>query len=119
MIVGQPIEPLSSAEKEAVAGWFGGKGHRMLWCVANSDYPAHGSNLELSQHICNDLPDYLAQKGFDVKLRSDYVSIEDTKSNASRSYRVIALVEPAPRYDAELLALGTKKVLIHGSGAVA
>ncbi|BES80799.1 hypothetical protein [Pyrodictium abyssi] len=119
VIIGQPIEPLSDAEKEAIAGWFGGKGHRALWCAADSDYPAQGGNLELSQHICNDLLDYLAQKGFDVKLRSDYVSIEDTKSNAGRSYRVIALVEPAPRYDAELLALGAEKVLMHGPGAVA
>lgn len=119
VIIGQPVDPLTDAEKEAVANWFGSKDARALWCATDSDYPAQGGNLELAQHICNDLLDYLAQKGFDIKLRSDYVSIEDTKSNAGRSYRVIALVEPAPRYDAELLALGAEKVLMHGPGAVA
>jgi FKBP-type peptidyl-prolyl cis-trans isomerase len=75
--------------------------------------------MELAQHICNDLLDYMQEKGIPVKLRSDYVSVEDTKSNAGRSYRVIALVEPANRFDAELLALGAEKVLMHGPGAVA
>lgn len=119
VIIGQPVEPLSKAEKDAVASWFGGEGRKALWCATDSDYPAQGGNLELAQHICNDLLDYLAQKGFDVKLRSDYVSIEDTKSNAGRSYRVVALVQPPSRYDADLLALGAEKVLMHGPGAVA
>ena len=119
VIIGQPVEPLSQQEKDAIVAWFKGEGAKALWCATDSDYPAQGGNMELAQHICNDLLDYMQQKGINVKLRSDYVSVEDTKSNAGRSYRVIALVEPAKRYDAELLALGAEKVLMHGPGAVA
>ena len=119
VIIGQPVEPLSKAEKDAIVGWFKGSGAKALWCATDSDYPAQGGNMELAQHICNDLLDYMQQNGIDVKLRSDYVSVEDTKSNAGRSYRVIGLVEPPKRYDADLLALGAEKVLMHGPGAVA
>jgi len=119
LIIGQPVEPLSQEEKDAVVSWFKGAGAKALWCATDSDYPAQGGNMELAQHICNDLLDYMQQKGIDVKLRSDYVSVEDTKSNAGRSYRVIALVQPPKRLDAELLALGAEKVLTHGPGAVA
>ncbi len=119
VIIGQPVEPLSKAEKDAIVSWFKGEGAKALWCATDSDYPAQGGNMELAQHICNDLLDYMQQNGIPVKIRSDYVSIEDTKSNAGRSYRVIALVEPPQRYDANLLALGAEKVLMHGPGAVA
>ncbi len=118
VIIGQPVVQLTDAEKEAVTNWFKGSGYKALWCATDSDYPAQGGNLELAQHICNSLLDYMAQHGVPVKLRSDYVSVEDTKSNAGRSYRVIALVEPPARYDAELLALGAQRVLMHGPGAV-
>lgn len=119
IIIGQPMEYLSDAEKEAILNWLNSKGHKALWCAADSDYPAQGGNLETAQHVCNDLLDYLQMNGVDVKLRSDYVSIEDTKSNAAKPYRVVALVKPPARYDADVLAIGAEKVLMHGPGAVA
>ena len=119
IIIGQPMEYLSDAEKEAILNWLNSKGHKALWCATDSDYPAQGGNLETAQHVCNDLLDYLQMNGIDVKLRSDYVSIEDTKSNAAKPYRVVALVKPPARYDADVLAIGAEKVLMHGPGAVA
>ncbi|ABM79945.1 hypothetical protein [Hyperthermus butylicus] len=119
IIIGQPIYPLSDAEKEAIASWLGSATAKALWCATDSDYPAQGGAQEAAQHICNDLLDYLAESGFPVKLRSDYVSVEDPSSCAKRSYRVIAYVEPPARYDAELLKFGAEKVLMHGPGAVA
>ena len=117
LIIGQPVVPLSDAEKKAVLDWFKGDGS-VLWCATDSDYPAQGGNQELAQHICNDLLDYLAQNGVPVHLRSDYVSVEDPASNAGRSYRVVGLIEPPAKYDADLIALGAHKVLMHGPGAV-
>ncbi len=117
LIIGQPVIPLSDAEKKAVLDWFKGDGS-VLWCATDSDYPAQGGNQELAQHICNDLLDYLAQNGVPVHLRSDYVSVEDPASNAGRSYRVVGLIEPPAKYNADLIALGAHKVLMHGPGAV-
>ena len=117
LIIGQPVIPLSDAEKKAVLDWFKGDGS-VLWCATDSDYPAQGGNQELAQHICNDLLDYLAQNGIPVHLRSDYVSVEDPASNAGRSYRVVGLIEPPTKYNADLIALGAHKVLMHGPGAV-
>lgn len=119
VIIGQPVEPLSDAEKEAILNWVKSPGHKALWCATDSDYPAQGGNLETAQTVCNDLLDYLYSNGIPVHLRSDYVSVEDPTSNAGRSYRVVALVKPPARYDADLIALGAEKVLMHGPGAVA
>jgi hypothetical protein len=117
LIIGQPVTPLSEDEKKAVLDWLKGDGS-MLWCATDSDYPALGGNQELAQHICNDLLDYLAENGIPVHLRSDYVSVEDPVSNTGRSYRVVGLVKPPAKYNADLIALGAEKVLMHGPGAV-
>ncbi|MET1127911.1 MAG: hypothetical protein ABWW70_01140 [Thermoproteota archaeon] len=120
VIIGQPVDPLSDEEKQAVLSWFTSPGDKALWCAGDSDYPAQGGNLELAMTNCNDLLDFLASNGIDIKVRLDYVSIEDPVSNAGRSYRVVALVEPSTtKFGADLLALGAKKVLMHGPGAVA
>ncbi len=118
IIIGQPTEPLSDEEKEAIATWLNTTYQKALWCATDSDYPAQGGNQELAQYNCNDLLDYLGEK-YGIKLRSDYVSIEDPKLCAVKPYRVIAIVEPDNRYDANLLAFGAKYVLMHGPGAVA
>lgn len=119
IIIGQPTIPLSDAEKEAIASWLSKPVSKALWCATDSDYPAQGGAQERAQHICNDLLDYLSSKGFKINLRSDYVSVEDPKSCAKRSYRVIAYVKPPAKYDADLLKIGAEKVLMHGPGAVA
>ena len=118
IIIGQPTEPFSDEEKDAIASWLNTTYQKALWCATDSDYPAQGGNQELAMYNCNDLLDYLGQK-YGIKLRSDYVSIEDPKLCAVKPYRVIAIVKPDHKYDADLVALGAKYVLMHGPGAVA
>ncbi len=115
IIIGQPVEFFEDDEIEAIASWWNAHTQRVLWCAGDSDYPAQGGNLEIADHACDQLFEALK----DVRLRIDFVSVEDPISNAGRSYRVIALVEPPNRYNATLLKIGAKRVLMHGPGAVA
>lgn len=69
IILGQPSKPLTDAELSALRKWFY-SGGKVLWCAADSDYPAQGS--EESQVVCNDVAEYLG-----ARLRIDYVSVED------------------------------------------
>ena len=118
LIIGQPIEAFSDAEKNAIVTWFKEAGEA-LWCATDSDYPAQGGNLELAMINCNDLLDYMMGSGIDVNLRADFVSVEDPELNAGRSYRVVALVRPGDAFNASLIGLGAELVLMHGPGAVA
>ncbi len=109
IILGQPPKPLSEAELAALKKWFD-TGGKTLWCAADSDYPAQGS--EESQAVCNDVAEYLGSR-----LRVDYVSVEDSRHNARAGYRVVALVSPPPSLS--FLSFMANRVLFHGPGAVA
>lgn len=109
IILGQPPKPLTEAELAALKRWFE-TGGKVLWCAADSDYPAQGS--EESQVACNDIAEYLG-----ARIRLDYVSVEDTQHNAGRSYRVIGVVDPPPQLG--FLGFMAQRVLFHGPGAIA
>ncbi|MFN7105377.1 MAG: ABC transporter, partial [Pyrobaculum sp.] len=109
IVLGQPPKPLTEAELAALKKWFE-SGGKTLWCAADSDYPAQGS--EESQVVCNDVAEYLGSH-----LRVDYVSVEDTKHNARAGYRVIGVVSPPPSLS--FLGFMVSRVLFHGPGAVA
>ncbi len=113
IIIGQPTKAFSDDEIKAIADWFK-QGGKVLWCAGDSDYPAQGGVLEIADHTCDDI-----LKAIGSKLRLDFVSIEDTVSNAGKPYRVVALVKPDNKYGAEVVAYGAEKVLFHGPGAVA
>ncbi len=113
VIIGQPTKYLSDDEIKVLKEWFQSSG-KVLWCAGDSDYPAQGGVQEIADHACD-----AVLKAIGSKLRLDFVSIEDTKSNAGRPYRVVGIVEPDSRYGAEVIAYGAKKVLFHGPGAVA
>lgn len=114
IIIGQPTRYLTQQEVEVLKQWFHSLSGRVLWCAGDSDYPAQGGNQEIANHACDAL---LAAIG--SKLRLDFVSVEDTVSNAGKPYRVVGMVKPDPRYGAETIAYGVSKVLFHGPGAVA
>ncbi|MEM4493102.1 MAG: ABC transporter [Pyrobaculum sp.] len=109
IVLGQPTKPLSDAELAAVKKWLDGGG-RVLWCAADSDYPAQGS--EESQVACNDIAEYLG-----AHIRLDYVSVEDSQHNAGAGYRVVGVVDPPPQLS--FLGFMAQRVLFHGPGAVA
>ena len=109
IILGQPPKPLTEAELAALKKWFQ-TGGRVLWCAADSDYPAQGS--EESQVVCNDIAEYLG-----ARIRLDYVSVEDSQHNAAAGYRVIGVVNPPPQLG--FLGFMAQRVLFHGPGAVA
>lgn len=108
VIIGQPQAPLAPAEVAAIAGWFTGNPGRALWLAADSDYPAQGS--ELSQHAAN-----MVLETIGAQLRMDYVSIEDSVSNAGAGYRVVATTANC---EVPVLKFAAEKVLFHGPGAV-
>jgi hypothetical protein len=109
IILGQPSRPLTEAELAALKKWFE-TGGKVLWCAADSDYPAQGS--EESQVACNDIAEYLG-----ARIRLDYVSVEDSQHNAERGYRVIGVVDPPPQLG--FLGFMAQRVLFHGPGVVA
>jgi len=109
IILGQPPKPLTEAELAALKNWFE-TGGRVLWCAADSDYPAQGS--EESQVVCNDIAEYLG-----AHIRLDYVSVEDSQHNAGAGYRVVGVVAPPPQL--AFLGFMAQRVLFHGPGAVA
>jgi outer membrane murein-binding lipoprotein Lpp len=109
IILGQPPKPLTEAELAALKKWFE-SGGKVLWCAADSDYPAQGS--EESQVACNDIAEYLG-----ARIRLDYVSVEDSQHNAGAGYRVIGVVDPPPQLG--FLGFMAQRVLFHGPGAVA
>ncbi|NPA84476.1 MAG: ABC transporter [Crenarchaeota archaeon] len=113
LIIGQPTKYFTDAEIKNIANWFKEPG-KVLWCAADSDYPAQGGTMEAAQHACNAIFEAVG-----TKLRFDYVSVEDVKCNAGAPYRVIGKVKPDPKYDAQIIAFGAEKVLFHGPGAVA
>jgi hypothetical protein len=109
IILGQPSKPLTEAELAALKKWFE-TGGKVLWCAADSDYPAQGS--EESQVVCNDIAEYLG-----ARIRLDYVSVEDSQHNAGRGYRVVGVVDPPPQLG--FLGFMAQRVLFHGPGAIA
>jgi len=114
VVIGQPTQYLTKAELNALSKWFKSSPGKVLWCAGDSDYPAQGGNMEIAQHACD-----AVFKAVGSKLRIDFVSVEDTKSNAGAAYRVVGIVKPDARYNAQIIAYGAKKVLFHGPGAVA
>ncbi|MDT7874086.1 MAG: ABC transporter [Pyrobaculum sp.] len=109
IILGQPPKPLTEAELAALKKWFE-SGGKVLWCAADSDYPAQGS--EESQVACNDIAEYLG-----ARIRLDYVSVEDSQHNAGAGYRVIGVVDPPPQLG--FLGFMAQRVLFHGPGVIA
>ncbi|MEZ0319625.1 MAG: ABC transporter [Pyrobaculum sp.] len=109
IVLGQPPKPLTEAELSALKKWFD-EGGKVLWCAADSDYPAQGS--EESQLTCNDLAEYLG-----AHIRVDYVSVEDSQHNARAGYRVVGVIDPPPPL--AFLGFMAQRVLFHGPGVVA
>ncbi|MEM1597680.1 MAG: ABC transporter [Pyrobaculum sp.] len=109
IVLGQPPKPLTEAELSALKKWFD-QGGKVLWCAADSDYPAQGS--EESQVVCNDLAEYLG-----AHIRVDYVSVEDSQHNAGAGYRVVGVVDPPPQL--AFLGFMAQRVLFHGPGVIA
>jgi outer membrane murein-binding lipoprotein Lpp len=109
IILGQPPKSLTDAELAALKKWFE-TGGKVLWCAADSDYPAQGS--EESQVACDDIAEYLG-----AHIRVDFVSVEDSQYNAGAGYRVIGVVNPPPQLG--FLGFMAQRVLFHGPGAIA
>jgi len=109
IILGQPPKPLTDAELAALKKWFE-EGGKVLWCAADSDYPAQGS--EESQAVCNDVAEYLG-----AHIRVDYVSVEDSKHNAGAGYRVVGVIDPPPSL--AFLGFMAQRVLFHGPSVIA
>jgi len=109
IILGQPPKSLTDAELAALKKWFE-TGGKVLWCAADSDYPAQGS--EESQVACDDIADYLG-----AHIRVDFVSVEDSQHNAGAGYRVVGVVDPPPQLG--FLGFMAQRVLFHGPGAIA
>ncbi len=113
IVIGQPTQYFEKPELNSLKKWFEAPG-KVLWCAGDSDYPAQGGNMEIADHACD-----AVLKAIGSKLRLDFVSIEDPTSNAGAAYRVVGIVKPDPRYNAQIIAYGAHKVLFHGPGAVA
>ena len=109
IILGQPPKSLTDAELAALKKWFE-TGGKVLWCAADSDYPAQGS--EESQVACDDIADYLG-----AHIRVDFVSVEDPQHNAGAGYRVVGVVDPPPQLG--FLGFMAQRVLFHGPGVIA
>lgn len=109
IILGQPPKPLTEAELAALKKWFE-TGGKVLWCAADSDYPAQGS--EESQVACDDIAEYLG-----AHIRVDFVSVEDTEYKAGAGYRVVGVVDPPPQLG--FLGFMAQRVLFHGPGVIA
>ncbi|MEB3787983.1 MAG: hypothetical protein GSR78_04415 [Desulfurococcales archaeon] len=108
ILFGQPTLPLQPEEIQAIVEWFNAEGKpRLIWVAGDSDYPAQGS--EVAQQAMNQILEALGSK-----LRADYVSVEDEKSFAGKTYRVVGLVQPDP--EVAVLACGAEKTLFHGPG---
>lgn len=108
VIIGQPTQPFSPDEIQAIVDWFNAEGApRLIWVAGDSDYPAQGS--ETAQQAMNMILEALGSK-----IRADYVSVEDEQSYAGKTYRVVGLVEPDP--EVSFLACGAEKALFHGPG---
>ncbi len=115
VIIGQPQSPLKPEEVTALATWIKSTSDkvplRVLWIATDSDYPAQGS--EQAQETGNILLEAIG-----ARVRFDYVSIEDTVSNAGGAgYRVVAIVNPDP--EVAVLGYAAEKVLFHGPGPIA
>lgn len=108
IVIGQPTSYLSEDELTALVKWLEG-GRRALWCAADSDYPAQGS--EEAQKACD-----MVFEAVGSHLRVDYVSIEDPIHNCYAGYRVVALISPPP--ELAVLAYNAQRVLFHGPGAI-
>ncbi|MEO3994048.1 MAG: hypothetical protein QN229_07085 [Desulfurococcaceae archaeon TW002] len=109
VIIGQALRLVTPEEISALASWFNST-PRAIWLAGDSDYPAQGS--EMAQQVVNMVAEALGSH-----LRIDYVSVEDTISNAKATYRVVGTVDP----DSEVaeLGYGVKSALFHGPGPLA
>ncbi|WP_297536681.1 CGP-CTERM sorting domain-containing protein [Thermococcus sp.] len=114
LIIPQPTNPFYPDEVQAIKQWLQ-EGGKVLWVAGDSDY---GSGVKTQQFVDS----LLDQLGI-TNLRVDLCSVEDPVSNAGKSYRVIALVQPSPDTPAkDMITKGFKyggKVLEHGPGVVA
>ncbi|MEM2004704.1 MAG: hypothetical protein QW705_01170 [Zestosphaera sp.] len=110
VIIGQALNLLSPAELKALVEWFNGGTPRAIWVAGDSDYPAQGN--EIAQQVIN-----MVAEGIGARLRIDYLSVDDSLSNAKATYRVVGIVDPDP--EVAELGYGVSKALFHGPGPLA
>jgi len=114
LIIGQPSSPFYPDEVKAIKQWLQ-DGGKVLWIAGDSDY---GNGVKTQQFVDS----LLDQLGI-TNLRVDLCSVEDPVSNAKKSYRVVAFVDPSKDTPArDMLVKDFKnggKVLAHGPGVVA
>jgi hypothetical protein len=114
LIIGQPTSPFYPDEVQAIKQWLQ-EGGKVLWIAGDSDY---GNGVKTQQFV-----DSLLDQLMITNLRVDLCSVEDPVSNAQRSYRVVAYVDPSKDTPArDMIVKGFQnngKVLAHGPGVVA
>lgn len=114
LIIGQPTSPFYPDEVQAIKQWLQ-DGGKVLWIAGDSDY---GNGVKTQQFVDS----LLDQLGI-TNLRVDLCSVEDPVSNAQKSYRVVAYVDPSKDTPArDMIVKDFKnggKVLAHGPGVVA
>jgi len=109
VIIGQALRLVTPEEISALVSWFNST-PRAIWLAGDSDYPAQGN--EIAQQVVN-----MVAEAVGSHLRIDYVSVEDTISNAKATYRVVGIVDPDP--EVAELGYGVKVALFHGPGPLA
>lgn len=109
VIIGQALRLVTPEEISALVSWFNST-PRAIWLAGDSDYPAQGN--EIAQQVVNMVAEALGSR-----LRIDYVSVDDTISNAEKPYRVVGIVDPDP--EVAELGYGVKVALFHGPGPLA
>ncbi len=114
LILGQPTQPLTLSEINAIAQWFK-EGGKVLWIAGDSDY---GSGVKTQ----NNVNTILSKLGLG-NLRVDLCSVSDPVSNAGAGYRVVAYDRPdnITPYRSILVQnlQHDGKVLFHGPGPIA
>ncbi len=114
LILGQPTQPLTLSEINAISQWFK-EGGKVLWIAGDSDY---GSGVKTQSNV-----DTILSKLGLGNLRVDLCSVEDPVSNAGKGYRVVAYDKPdnSTPYRSILVRnlQHDGKVLFHGPGPVA
>ncbi len=102
-----PFAGISADELNAIKKWFD-EGGKVLWVAGDSDY-GDDSNR---QKPVNDVLEAVGSV-----LRLEYCSVEDTKSNAGKPYRVLGVSDNADS-EVEFLVSGVERALFHGPGVV-
>ena len=99
---------ITSDELSAIKKWFD-DGGKVLWVAGDSDYGDDRNRQEPANKVL---------EAVGSVLRIDLCSVEDKKSNAGKTYRVLGLSDKADT-EVSFLVSGVTRALFHGPGVIA